>query len=167
MTWRWLSLAAFLIPILISAGGAGAQSVYELRGQGQQPLQSDPANREQQGLNGPKAIDKPAVKAKKVPSVPGVKKNAKGAKGTIFKPDVSGPSSKGQGLGHAKEPQIGGSGSALLDKAENHPGRVGSNSFLDGYLLRSLHDEGSARKKPRSSDKSKDNLLKGKTTSRF
>jgi hypothetical protein len=166
MTWLWLSLAAFVIPILVPAGMAGAQIGYEVRGQGQQPLQSELANRQQQGLNGPKAIDKPASKAKKAPSAKWGKKDAKSAKGAIFKPGFSGKSSKGQRFEQAKEPQIGGSESDLLDKAKNYSSRVGSNSFLDGYLLQSLHDDG-ARKKMRSSDKPNNNLLKWKTTSRY
>jgi hypothetical protein len=167
MSWCRLFFPAFLITILLFAGVASGQGRYELQEQGQQPLQSDMANREQQGPDGSKVIVKSSSKAKnkKAPRVSGIKKSAKG---TVPKPDSFGPSSRQYGMEQAKEQQVGVSGSGLLGMGDNQSGSSGSTSFLDGYLLKSLRDDGLARKKSRSEDKTKDDLpLRGKNTSKF
>jgi hypothetical protein len=62
------------------------------------------------------------------------------------------------------EAQIGASGRPLLNMGNN----PGSTSFLDGYLLKSLHDDGLAREKPRREDEPKDDLLlQGTTSSKY
>ena len=113
MSWRRLSVLAFLITILIFAGVASGQGRYELPEQGPQPLQSDLANPEQPGLDGPKSIDESNSKAKnqKAPRAAGIKKSAKGASP---KPYSFGPASGQYGMQQAREPQIGVSRSGLL-----------------------------------------------------
>ncbi len=179
MSWRRLLVFAFLIDILIFAGVASGQGRYELPEQGQQslqsdlpeqgqqPLQSDLANPEQPGLDGPNSLDKSNSKAKfyqKPPRAAGIKKSAKG----ITKPDSFGASSGQFGTQQARGPQIGVPGSGLLGMRNNQFSSPGSTSFLDGYLLRSLHDDGLAREKPGGEGKPKDDLpINGKTSSEF
>jgi len=125
----------------------------DLPEQGPQPLQSDLPNPEQSSLNGPKSIDESNSKAKnqKAPGAAGIKKSAQGASS---KPYSFGPASGQYGVPQASGLKIGSS--------------PGSTSFLDGYLLKSLHDDGLARKKPTAEDTPKDDsLLPGKTSSRF
>jgi hypothetical protein len=191
MSWRRLSVFAFLITLLIFAGVASGQGRYELPeqgpqplksdlpeqgpqplksdlpDQGPQPLQGDLANPEQPSLVGPKSIDKSGSKAKKLkaPRAAGIKKSAKGASP---KSDSFGPASGQHGVQQARGPQSGVSRSGLLNTGNNQVSSPGSTSFLDGYLQRSLHDDGLARKKPRGEDKPKDDLLlQGKTSSEF
>jgi hypothetical protein len=65
----------------------------------------------------------------------------------------------------SKEPQFGASGSGLIGTGYNQSSSSGSKSFLDGYFVNSLHNEGIARKKPSNGKKPKDNLrLRGKTS---
>ena len=165
MPWRRIAVLAFLITSLIFAGVASGQGRYELPEQGPQPLQnvlpeqgpqplqSDLASPEQPGLAGPKSIDESNSNAKnqKAPRTAGIKGSAKGANP---KPYSFGPASGRYGV-----PQAGGL------KISSSPG---STSFLDGYLLKSLHDDGLARKKPAAEDTPKDDLLlPGKTSSKF
>ncbi|MGP8106608.1 MAG: hypothetical protein ACLQLE_12040 [Desulfobaccales bacterium] len=179
MSWRRLSVLASLITLLIFAGVARGQGRYELPEQGPQPLQNDLpeqgpqplqgdlANPEQPGLNGPKSIDQSGFKTtnQKAPTAAGIQKSAKGASP---KPDSFGPASGQHGVQQAGGPQIGVSRSGLLNMGNNQVSNPGSTSFLDGYLLRSLHDDGLARKKPAGEDKPKDDLLlPGKTSSKF
>ena len=162
MSWRRIAVLAFLITLLIFAGVASGQGRYELPEQGPQPLQndlpeqgpqplqSDLANPEQPGLAGPKSINESNSNAKnqKAPGAAGIKKSAKAASP---KPYSFGPVAGQYGVPQARVPQIGSS--------------PGSTSFLDGYLLKSLHDDGLARKKP---TESKDDLmLPDKTSSKF
>ncbi len=153
MSWRRIAVLAFLITSLIFAGVARGQGRYELPEQGPQPLQSDLANPEQPGLAGPKSIDQSNSQAKnqKAPRAADIKKSAKGASP---KPYSFGPASGQYGVPQARGLKIGSS--------------PGSTSFLDGYLLRSLHDDGLGRKKPAGEDNPKDDLLlPGKTSSKF
>ncbi len=162
MSWRRLAVPAFLITLLVFAGVARGQGRYELPEQGPQPLQnalpeqgpqplqSDLANPEQSGLAGLQSIDVSDSKAKnpKASGAAGIKKSAPGASP---KPYSFGPASGQYGVPQAGELKIGSS--------------PGSTSFLDGYLLRSLHDDGLGRKKPTAEDKPKDDLLLPGTTS--
>jgi len=153
MSWSRIAVPAFLITLLAFAGVARGQGRYELPEQGPQPLQSDLANPEQPGLAGPQSIDVSNSKAKnqKASGAAGIKKSAPGASP---KPYSFGPASGQYGVPQAKALQIGSS--------------PGSTSFLDGYLLKSLHDGDLASKKPRAEDKPKDDLLlPGQTPSRF
>jgi hypothetical protein len=153
MAWRRLSVLAFSITLLIFAGVARGQDRYELPEQGPQPLQSDLANPEQPGLADPQSIDESNSNAKdqKAPGAAGIKKSAKGASP---KPYSFGPATGQYGVPQARGLKIGSS--------------PGSTSFLDGYLLKSLHDDGLARKKPMGEDKPKDDLLlPDKTSSKF
>jgi hypothetical protein len=179
MSWRRLSLLSSLITLLIFAGVASGQGRYELSEQGQQPLQNDLpeqrpqplqndlANPGQPGLAGPKSIEPSYSKAKnqKFPRAAGIKKSAEGASP---KPDSFGLASGQYGAQQARGPEIGVSRSGLLGMANNQSSSPGSTSFLDGYLLKSLHDDGLGRKKPAGEDKPKDDLLlPGKTSSKF
>jgi len=164
MSWRRLAVPAFLITLLVFAGVARGQGRYELPEQGPQPLQnalpeqgpqplqSDLANPEQPGLAGPKSIDasNSTVKNPNLRAT-GIKKSAKGAGP---RPYSFGPASGQYGVPQARALQIGSS--------------PGSTSFLDGYLLKSLHDGGLARKKPAAEDTPKDDLLlPDQTSSKF
>jgi hypothetical protein len=162
---------SFLMALLLFPGVASGQGRYELQDRGQQqPLESDMANRELPGLEGPKTIDKysPKAKNKKAPRVTGIKKSAKG---TIPKPDSFGPSSRQHGVEQAKGPQIGVSGSGLLGRGDNQSGSYGSygsTSFLDGYLLKSLHADRLKKKKSRREEMPNDDLPRsGKTAPKF
>ncbi len=173
MSWLRLAVLAFLITIFMFAGVASGQGRYELPEQGPQPLQnglpeqgpqplqSDLANTGHPGLDGSKSIDVSNPKAKfnqKAPRAAGIKKSAKGAssKPYSFGPDSFGPPSGHYGIQQAKGPQIG------------VPRSPGSTSFLDGYLLRSLHDGGLAGEKAGGEDQLKDDSpLNGETSSDF
>lgn len=167
MSWRRISVPACLMALSLSAGVASGQGDYSLQQQGQQPLRSDLATREQQGLNSSKSKSKTISKPKpqKAPWVAGVKQRTKG---TSPKSSFLAPSSGHQRMEPAKGAQTGVSGSGLPAMGHNQSGSSGSTSFLDNYLLNSLHNTRPAKKKGRSEDKSKDVLpLKGKTTSKF
>jgi hypothetical protein len=211
-----LTVSAFLISILVFAGVASGQGRDELQEQGPQPLQSDTTNQEQwlqplqgdmanqgrQGLDSPKSIDKSDGKAKniKTPKVTGIKKSAKS---TISKPKSFGPSSRQYGIEKGNRSpvrlqvgsQIGASrsgllrmgdnqsgnstpnsfldgylqrslaGSSLLDAGADQSGRSGSGSFLDDYLLKSLYSEELARKRSRSEEEPRDKGLARKKSS--
>lgn len=165
MSWRRLAVPAFLITLLVFAGVARGQGRYELPEQGPQPLQNalpeqspqplqcDLANPEQPGLTGPQSIDVSNSKAKnqKASGAAGIKKSAKGAGP---RPYSFGPASGQYRVPPARALQIGSS--------------PGSTSFLDGYLLKSLHDGGLARKTPAAEDTPKDDLLlPDQTSSKF
>ena len=65
----------------------------------------------------------------------------------------------------SKGPQFGASGSGLIVKGYNQSSSFGSTSFLDGYLLKSLHDKEISRKKTRNEEKPKDDWRpRGKTS---
>jgi hypothetical protein len=158
-----LAVLAFLITILIVAGVARGQGRYGLPEQGPQPLGNELSDREHYGLDGPKSISKSGSKAtsQKAPRAAGTKKNAKGASP---KPYAFGPAAGQYGMQQDSEAQIGASGRPLLNMGNN----PGSTSFLDGYLLKSLHDDGLAREKPRREDEPKDDLLlQGTTSSKY
>jgi hypothetical protein len=167
MSWLRLSVLAFLITILIFAGVASGQELPE---QGPQPLQSDLANPEQPGLDAPKSISKSGSKAtnQKAPRAAGIKKSAKGASGASPKPYSFGPAAGQYGMQQDREAQIGASRGGLLNMGNNQSSSPGSTSFLDGYLLRSLHDDSLVREKPRREDEPKDDLpLQGKASSKY
>lgn len=173
MSWPRILFPVFLITISIFTGVASGQGHYELqehgqqpsknnitsRGQWPQPLQTDLVNREQQS-NPKTAGSKPNFKNKQTSKVGGIKRNAKGK---ISKTDSFKFSSNQHGVDQVKRvnirPQIGASGSGLLGMRNNQSGGSGSSgsaSFLDGYLLKSLHDGRLAEKKKRREEKSKD-----------
>ena len=179
MSWRRLSVLAFSITLLIFAGVASGQGRYELPEQGPQPLQndlpeqgpqplqSDLANPEQPGFDGLKSIDQSGFKAtnQKAPTAVGIQKSANGASP---KPYSFGPASGQHGVQQAGGPQMGVSRSGLLNMGNNQSSSPGSTSFLDGYLLRSLHDDSLVREKPRREDEPKDDLpLQGKASSKY
>jgi hypothetical protein len=179
MSWRRLAVLAFSITVLIFAGVASGQGRYELPEQGPQPLQSDLpeqgpqplqndlANPEQPDLDGSKSIDESnsITKNQKTPRPAGIKNSAKGASP---KPGSFGPASGQHGVQQAGGPQVGVPRNGLLNMGNHQGSSPGSTSFLDGYLQRSLHDDGLARKKPGGEDKPKDDLLlPGKTSSQF
>jgi hypothetical protein len=56
-------------------------------------------------------------------------------------------------------PQVGALGSGLFGKGYNESSSIGSKSFLDGYLLKSVHDDGISSKNIRNKEKPKDDLL--------
>jgi hypothetical protein len=166
MSGRRLSVLAFLITLLIFAGMARGQGRYELSEQGQPPLQRDLANPEQPGLDGPRPIADSGSQTKnqKAPRPAGIKKQVKG----ITKPDFFRPASGPDGVQQARGTQTGASSSGLLGLENHQLSSPGSTSFLDGYLQRSLHEDGLARKKPAAENKPKDDLLlQGRTSSKF
>lgn len=151
--------------LLLLGGVAWAQGRDDLQDQGQQqPLQTDMVNKDQQSLD--LSIDRHNSKAKnkKAARVKDIKKSTETGSP---KAESFGPSSRQYGMSNAqsKGPQFGALGSGLIGKGYNQSSSFGSTSFLDGYLLKSLHDEGIARKKPRNEEKPKDDLrLRGKTS---
>ncbi|MCX5890430.1 MAG: hypothetical protein NTY36_13435 [Deltaproteobacteria bacterium] len=163
---------AFLMALLLLGGAAWAQGRDDLQDQGQQqPLQTDMVNKDQQSLDlsidrhNSKAKDtKAKAKDRKAARVTDIKKSTESGspKAESFK-----PSSRQYGMSNAqsKGAQFGTSGRGLIGKGYNQSSISGSTSFLDGYLLKSLHDEGISRKKTRNAEKPKDDLrLKGKTS---
>ena len=175
MSWRQLSLLAFFITLLIFVGVARGQGRYELPEQrpqplqndlpeqGQQPLQSDLANPEQPGPK-PIADSGSQTKNQKAPRPAGIKKQVKSS----TKPDFFRHASEPDGMPQARGAQTGASSSGLLGLGTNQLSSPGSTSFLDGYLQRSLHDDGLAREKPAAEDKPKDDLLlQGRTSAKF
>lgn len=158
---------AFLLTFLVFAGVAGGQGRYELPEQGQQPFLSNLTPEEQQGPAGAKTLNRSGSQAKnkKAPRAAGIKKSAAGG---VPRPDSPGPASKPPGLAQAQGFPVGLLGSGQFGKAAHQSGGSGAISFLDGYLLRSLHDEGMARKKAKKEDKPKDDFpQRGKTVTKF
>ncbi len=147
MSWRRLAVLAFAITLLIFAGVARGQGRYEPAEQGRQSLPSDLASPEPPGLDGPKSVAESYSKAKN-PAAGRPADIRKGAPGTGPKRVDLGPISGQYAVPQAKGPQIGVSGSGLLGLGNPPSSGPGSTSFLDGYFIRSLHDDGLARKKP-------------------
>ena len=151
--------------LLLLGGVAWAQGRDDLQDQGQQqPLQTDLVNKDQQSLD--LSIDRHNSKAKdrKAARVTDIKKITESSSP---KAESLGPSSRQYGMSNAqsKGPQVGASGSGFIGKGYNQSSSFGSTSFLDGYLLKSLHDEGISRKKTRNEEKSKDDLRPRRKTS--
>jgi len=156
---------AFLMALLLFGGVSWAQGRDDLQDQGQQqPLQTDTVNKDQQSLD--LSIDRHNSKVK----------DRKAARGTDIKKSTEtsspkaesfGPSSRkyGRSNGQSKGPQLGVLGTGLTRKGYDHSSSFGSTSFLDGYLLKSLHDKGISRKKTRNEEKPKDDWRpRGKTS---
>jgi hypothetical protein len=155
---------AFLMALLLLGGVAWAQVRDDLQDQGQQqPLQTDMVNKDQQSLD--LSIDRHNSKAndRKTARITDIKKSTETGSP---KAESFGPSSRQYGMSNpqSKGPQFGASGSGLIGKGYNQSGSFGSTSFLDGYLLKSLHDEGISKKKTSNEEKPKDALRpRGKT----
>ena len=151
MPWRRLSFPAFIISILLFTGVARGQGRYELLMQGKQPLQSDTTN-QQQGMQPlqndmknqeqwlqPLQSDmtKPEQRvldsSKKMPKSISPTKNKKTATVSSFKKS-------------AKALQLDVSIGGLAGLGTNQSSSSGSTSFLDGYLLESLHKNGGITK---------------------
>ena len=163
---------AFMMALLLLSGVAWAQGRDDPQDQGQQqPLQTDMVNKDQQSLD--LSIDRHNSKAKDRNAKP---KDRKAARVTDIKKSTAsgsrkaesfGPSSRQYGMPNAqsKGPEFGASGSGLIGTGYNQSSSFGSTSFLDGYLLKSLHDEGISRKKTRDEKKPKHDLRpRGKTS---
>ena len=156
---------AFLMALWLLGGVAWAQGRDDLQDQGQQqPLQTDMVNKDQQSLDlsidrhNSKAKDRKAkAKDRKAARVTDIKKITESSSP---KAESLGPSSRQYGMSNAqsKGPQFGASGSGLIGTGYNQSSSFGSTSFLDGYLLKSLHDNGISRKKTRNEEKPKDGL---------
>lgn len=160
---RSLSFLPILLSLSLFTGVASGQGRYDLPEQGQQPLQSGMKNWEQPSLGG-------SLKDGKTNSKPVIKK-VKGAglkkrkTGTIPTPGIHESASQQDGMKRAKKSQFGSSKTGLIGMGYNQPGNPGSTSFLDGYLLKSMHSDGLARKRTRSEEKPTNNLSpQGKTT---
>ena len=156
---------AFLMALLLLGGVAWAQGRDDLQDQGQQqPLHTDMVNKDQQPLD--LSIERHNSKAKdrKAARVTDIKKITESSSP---KAESLGPSSRQYRMSNAqsKGPQFGASGSGLIGTGYNQSSSFGSTSFLDGYLLKSLHDEGISRKKTRNEEKSKDDLRPRRKTS--
>jgi hypothetical protein len=162
--WQRFS-PAFLIALLLLGGVAWAQGRNDLQDQGQQQLlQSDMVNKDQQRPD--LAIDRHNYqpKNKKAARVTDIKKNTESGSP---KAKSFGPSSRQDGMSKAqsKGPQVGVLGSGLIGNEYYQSSSFGSKSFLDGYLLKSLHDEDISKKKTRNEEKPKDDLPpRGKTS---
>lgn len=162
--WQRIFLA-FLLSILFLDGVAWAQRRNDLEDQGQyQLLQTDMVDKDQTRPN-LLSIDKPNAKAnsKNAARVTDIKKNIKSSSP---KPKSFGSSSRQYGMSDVKSKESG-----LIGTGDNQSGGVGSKSFLDGYLLKSLHDgyisgkKPSNEEKPGKEEKPKDDLrLRGKTS---
>jgi hypothetical protein len=161
MFWSWFPVSTCLMAILIFVGAAIGQESGGLREQGQQPFLSGVVKQERQDITGHRYKSCTAAPNIKTPQVAGVNKNAKG---TISKPGF-GPFPRNHGRKQAFGAQVGISKSGPISVGYHCSG---TTSFLDGYLLKSLHHDGSAKKKARSENHPKDDLrLKGKTSSKF
>ncbi len=114
------------------------------------PYQSLEASK---GSASPKAkeINKKAAKPKNI------NKNRIGGRP---KTDSHSPSlgQSGASQGKSSNPTLGAVESAPIGKSLSLPGGSTSTSFLDGYFLKSLHEERMARKKPSAGTDPKDNL---------
>jgi hypothetical protein len=156
-----LLLALFLLGGL--GGVAWAQGRNNLQGQ-QQLLQTDRGNQYLQPLD--LSIDKynsqdNDQKAARFTESP---KNTVSA-GPTGK--SLGPSSRQYGMSKAQKqgPQVGALGRSIIGTGYNPSRSFGSKSFLDGYLLRSLHDNDIPRKRARNEEKPQDGLSSGGKTS--
>jgi hypothetical protein len=169
--WQRL-FQAFLMALLLYGGVAWAQGRDYLQDQGQQePLQTDMVNKDQQILDlsidrhNSKADDRKAkAKDRKAAMVTDIKKSTETGSP---KAKSLGPSSRQDGVSNAqsKGPQVGALGSGLIGTGYNQSRSFGSTSFLDGYLLKSLHDESISRKRTGNEEKPKYDLRpKGKTS---
>jgi hypothetical protein len=154
---------AFLMALLLLGGMAWAQGLGDFQDQGQQqPLQNDLLNNGQQSLD--LSIDRAnsQAKQKKPTRVTTIKKSAE-----IGNPKAAsfGPSSRQFGISHSpsKESQFGSLGIGAIGKGYDPSSSFSSKSFLDGYLLKSLHDDSISSKRTRKEGKAEDDLrLKGK-----
>ncbi|MGA8572970.1 MAG: hypothetical protein ACLP7A_10175 [Desulfobaccales bacterium] len=193
MSWLRLPVLAFLITLFIFAGVASGQGSYELQGQALQPLQNDlpeqgpqplqndlpeqgtpllqsdlPTHR-RPGLGGAQSTINPNAKLQQEsPRATGIQKGAKGAnsKGYSFGPDSFGPASGHHGIQQGKGGQLG-VPSRNLGMGNDQVSSPGSTSFLDGYLLNSLHENELGRETPGEGPPQEDLPLSGETSSNF
>lgn len=140
---------ALLLVIFLSSGMAWAQAGYiDSKGQETQPSPTASADREYQSLDASKRPG--SQKAKKTNSkAPGITHSKKSL--VTVNPKTA---SQGSSLGQygASEAQRYGSqanpmGSGLSVKGHSPSAGSASTSFLDGYLLKSLKDDGTAKRK--------------------
>ena len=140
---------ALLLFIFLSSGMAWAQGGYiDRKGQETQPSQTASADREYQSLGASKGPGSHKAKKtnSKAPRITHIKKSLV----TVNPKTASQGSSLGQdGASKAQSygSQANDMGSGLSMNGSSPSAGSGSTSFLDGYLLKSLKEDGTARKK--------------------
>lgn len=154
--WQRFSLT-LLLALFLLVGLAWAQGRDDLKDRGQQqPLRTDMVGNDQR-LD--LSIDKytSQAKDKEAATVTDSKKNT--GRGSSKTKSVK-PSSREDMILNAqpKGPQVGALGSGLLDKGFKQSSSSDSKSFLDGYLLKSLHKDSIPREKTKAEKKPKENM---------
>jgi hypothetical protein len=137
---RWI-FHAFLMTLLLLGGAGWVQGRDDLQDQErQQPLQTEMVNKDQQSLD--LSIDRhnSTAKEKKAARDTNIKKSteSRSPKAESFK-----PLSRQYGISKArsKGPQCDTLESGLMGMGYNQSSGFDSTSFLDDYLLKSLHDD--------------------------
>jgi hypothetical protein len=139
---------ALLLVIFLSSGMAWAQGGYiDRKGQEMQPSQTASADREGQSLDTSKRPG--SYKAKKTnsktPRVTHIKKSLVTNPKTASQGSSLGQYGASEAQSYGSQVNAGGSGLSII--GPNPSAGPGSTSFLDGYLLKSLKEDGTARKK--------------------
>jgi hypothetical protein len=153
---------ALLLFIFLSSGMAWAQGGYiDRKGQETQPSQTASANREYQSLDASKRPGSHKAKKtnSKAPRITRIKKSLV----TVNPKTASQGSSLGQdGASKAQNygSQVSAMGCGLSMNGSSPSAGSGSTSFLDGYLLKSLQDGGTTRRKVSTEKQPKEDVQK-------